>query len=214
MSTLLVNKLKAAIGSVINLDDNLHLPAGKKLTGTDTDAIKAPGMAVQTIASAPVGADNLAIGYSACNNNKSPMVHLGSAYDLTITSKFANSKFNVYGNIQLTNSSGSHCYFDMKVYHGGVLQSPNWLSEAIVNITSGNSWPDGLIADHVATTGHQHSQGFSVMYDPNVAAGTELKFAPYVGGWVAGTMYINKHYSAGNYNQISYSHFFAQEIAQ
>ena len=223
MSTLAVNAITNATGTnAVTIDSsgnittsgNITIPTTKKIVGTDAASIYAPGMMVQIAQSDKIGSSNLAVNYSAYSNNKANYVHLGSAYNLSVTTKLANSWIIVEGNIGLAPTNGSHGYFDMKTYHDGTLQSTNWLSELTAPGATGNALPDGLISNHCNNYSQNHIESFKVIYQPNVAAGTVLRFDPHIAGWTAGTMYINKHASAGNYNQITFTRFMATEIAQ
>lgn len=222
MSTLAVNTIQPQTGTTttvdattLNVNANVTLPTGKTIVGTDSASIYAPGMMVQITQSNKIGSSNLAVNYSSYANNKANYVHIGSSFDLSITTKLANSWIVVEGNIGLAVSPGSHAYFDMKVFtngsDGGTAQ---WLSELTAPGATGNALPDGLIANHLNNYAQNHIESFKVIYQPNVAAGTVLRFDPHVAGWSGGTLYVNKHASAGNYNQISYTRFMATEIAQ
>ena len=224
MSTLAVDAITNATGTnAVTIDSsgnittsgNVTIPTTKKIVGTDAASIYAPGMMVQITQSDKIGSSNLAVNYSAYSNNKANYVHLGSSYNLSITTKLANSWIVVDGRIGLAPSNGSHCYFDMKVFtngsDGGTAQ---WLSELTAPGATGNALPDGLISNHCNSYSQNHIESFKVIYQPNVAAGTVLRFDPHVAGWSAGTMYINKHASAANYNQITFTRFMATEIAQ
>jgi hypothetical protein len=224
MSTLAVDAITNAAGtSAVTIDSSGNLatsgdvtiPAGQKLVATDAASIYAPGMQVQITQSDKIGSSNLAVGYSNYANNKTNYVPLGTSFHLNITTKLANSWIIVDGRIGLAPSASSHAYFDMKVFtngsDGGTAQ---WLSELTAPGATGNALPDGLIANHCDTYSQNHIESFKVIYQPNVPAGTVLSFHPHVAGWTGGTMYINKHASAGNYNQISFTRFMATEIAQ
>lgn len=224
MSTLAVDAITNATGTnAVTIDSsgnittsgNVTIPTTKKIVGTDAASIYAPGMMVQITQSDKIGSSNLAVNYSAYSNNKANYVHLGSSYNLSITTKLANSWIIVDGRIGLAPSNASHCYFDMKVFtngsDGGTAQ---WLSELTAPGATGNALPDGLISNHCNSYSQNHIESFKVIYQPNVAAGTVLRFDPHIAGWTAGTMYINKHASAANYNQITFTRFMATEIAQ
>ena len=214
MSTLAVNTIQPQTGTTTTVDADLTVPTGHKIVGTDAASIYAPGMVVQIAQSNKVGSSNLVINTPSYGNNKANYRHLGSSFDLTITTKLANSWIVVDGRIGLANTNGSHGYFDMKTYHNGTLQSTNWLSELTAPGATGNALPDGLIANHMESYAQNHIESFKVIYQPNVAAGTVLRFDPHVAAWSGGNVYINKHASAGNYNQISFTRFIATEIAQ
>lgn len=214
MSTLAVNTIQPQTGTTTTVDADLTVPTGHKIVGTDAASIYAPGMVVQIAQSDKVGSSNLVINTPSYGNNKANYRHLGSSFDLTITTKLANSWIVVDGRIGLANTNGSHGYFDMKTYHNGTLQSTNWLSELTAPGATGNALPDGLIANHMESYAQNHIESFKVIYQPNVAAGTVLRFDPHVAAWSGGNVYINKHGSAGNYNQISFTRFIAMEIAQ
>lgn len=187
---------------------------GAELPTTPYDKFPA-GSVVQITQSDKVGSSNLAVGYNSYANNKTNYVPIGSAYNLTITTRLANSWIIVDGRIGLAPINGSHCYFDMKVFtngsDGGVAQ---WLSELTAPGATGDALPDGLISNHCNNYSQNHIESFKVIYQPNVAAGTVLRFDPHIAGWSGGTMYINKHASGGNYNQISFTRFMCTEIAQ
>ena len=212
MSTLAVNTIQPQTGSTTTVNANVTLPTGKTIVGTDAASIYAPGMMVQITQSDKVGSSNLAVNVAAYGNNKANYSHIGSAYDLTITTKLANSWILLDGNILLANSNASHGYFDMKTYHNGTYI--NWLSDLTAPGATGNAYPDGLIVNHMESYAQNHTESFKVIYQPNVAAGTVLRFDPYVAAWSGGNVYINKHASAGNYNQIMFTRFMATEIAQ
>lgn len=214
MSTLAVNTIQPQTGTTTTVDADLTVPTGHKIVGTDAASIYAPGMVVQIAQSDKVGSSNLVINTPSYGNNKASYRHLGSSFDLTITTKLANSWIVVDGRIGLANTNGSHGYFDMKTYHNGTLQSTNWLSELTAPGATGNALPDGLIANHMESYAQNHIESFKVIYQPNVAAGTVLRFDPHVAAWSGGNVYINKHANAGNYNQISFTRFIATEIAQ
>ena len=207
--------MKKTANNGVTVGSNINLSTGNKIIGTDAASIYAPGMMVQMTQSNKVGSSNLAVGFAHYGNNKANYVHIGSSYNLSITTKLANSWIVVEGNIQLAASNSSHAYFDMKVFtngsDGGTAQ---WLSELTAPGATGNALPDGLISNHLNSATANYTEGFKVIYQPNVAAGTVLRFDPHIAGWSAGTMYINKHPSGGNYNQISYTRFMATEIAQ
>lgn len=215
MSTLAVNTIQPQTGTTTTVDADLTVPTGHKIVGTDAASIYAPGMVVQIAQSNKVGSSNLVINTPSYGNNKANYRHLGSSFDLTITTKLANSWIVVDGRIGLANTNGSHGYFDMKVFtngsDGGTAQ---WLSELTAPGATGNALPDGLIANHMESYAQNHIESFKVIYQPNVAAGTVLRFDPHVAAWSGGNVYINKHANAGNYNQISFTRFIATEIAQ
>ena len=171
-------------------------------------------MVVQIVQSAKVGSSNLVVNCSAYGNNKANYLHIGSGFNLSITTKLANSWVVVDGRIGLANTNASHGYFDMKTYHDGTLQSTNWLSELTASGATGSALPDGLISNHMESYAQNHIESFKVIYQPNVAAGTVLRFDPHVAAWSGGNVYINKHASAGNYNQITFTRLIATEIAQ
>ena len=84
MSTLFVNNLNTASGSTITI------PTGKKLVGTDSASIYAPGMVVQVVTSetttqiaGTAGASEVALGFTGA-----------------ITPKFSSSKIYVAVNLQ------------------------------------------------------------------------------------------------------------------
>jgi len=211
-SIVSVEQLKGlASGSTPN---TISIPAGQKIVGADTASVYAPGMMVQVAQSDKVGSSNLAVNCASYANNKANMVHIGSTYNLTITTKLDNSWIIVDGRIGLAIVNASHGYFDMKTYHDGTLQSTNWLSELTAPGATGNALPDGLISNHMDTYSQNHIESFKVIYQPNVPAGTVLRFDPYVAAWSGGNVFINKHASTGNYNQISFTRFMATEIAQ
>lgn len=215
MSTLAVNTIQPQTGTTTTVDADLTLPTGHKIVATDSASIYAPGMVVNITQSDKIGSSNLVVNTSAYGNNKANYLHLGSAYNLTVTTKLANSWIVVDGRIGLANTNASHGYFDMKVFtngsDGGTAQ---WLSELTAPGATGNALPDGLIANHMETYAQNHIESFKVIYQPNVPAGTVLRFDPHVTAWSGGNVYINKHASAGNYNQISFTRFIATEIAQ
>ena len=211
-SIVSVEQIKGlAAGSTPN---TISIPAGQKLVATDAASIYAPGMVVNITQSDKIGSSNLVVNTASYGNNKANYLHLGSAYNLTVTTKLANSWIVVDGRIGLANTNSSHGYFDMKTYHNGTLQSTNWLSELTAPGATGNALPDGLIANHMETYAQNHIESFKVIYQPNVPAGTVLRFDPHVAAWSGGNVYINKHASGGNYNQISFTRFIATEIAQ
>ena len=212
MSTLAVNTIQPQTGTTTTVDADLTVPTGHKIVGTDSASIYAPGMMVQIAQSDKIGSSNLVINTPAYGNNKANYRHLGSAYDLTITTKLANSWILLDGNILLANTNASHGYFDMKTHHDGTFI--NWLSDLTAPGATGNAYPDGLIANHMESYAQNHTESFKVIYQPNVAAGTVLRFDPYVAAWSGGNVYINKHASGGNYNQIMFTRFMATEIAQ
>ena len=223
MSTLAVDAITNANGTnAVTIDSSgnittggdVTIPTTKKIVGTDAASIYAPGMVVQIAQSDKIGSSNLVVSTAAYGNNKANYLHLGSSFNLSITTKLANSWIVVDGRIGLANTNSSHGYFDMKTYHNGTLQSTNWLSELTAPGATGNALPDGLIANHMETYAQNHIESFKVIYQPNVAAGTVLRFDPHVAAWSGGAVYINKHASAGNYNQISFTRFMATEIAQ
>ena len=214
MSTLAVNTIQPQTGTTTTVDADLTIPTGHKIVGTDSASIYAPGMVVQIAQSDKIGSSNLVVNTSAYGNNKANYVHLGSAFNLSITTKLANSWIVVDGRIGLANTNASHGYFDMKTYHNGTLQSTNWLSELTAPGATGNALPDGLISNHMESYAQNHIESFKVIYQPNVAAGTVLRFDPHVAAWSGGNVWINKHGSSGNYNQISFTRFIATEIAQ
>ena len=208
MSTLYTDNIRA------NNASQITVPTSQKIVGTDSASIYAPGMAIQIVQSAKVGSSNLVVNCSNYGNNKANYVHIGSGFNLSITTKLANSWILVEGNILLAITNTSHGYFDMKTYHDGTLQSTNWLSELTAPGATGNALPDGLISNHLNSYSQNHTESFKVIYQPNVAAGTVLRFDPHVAAWSGGNVYINKHASGGNYNQISFTRFMATEIAQ
>lgn len=206
--------IKADNISTVSGSGNITIPTGVKVVGTDAASIVSPGMMVQVAQSDKVGSSNLVVNVANYGNNKVNMVHIGSAYNLTITTKLDNSWIIVDGRIGLALQNSSHGYFDMKTYHDGTLQSTNWLSELAAPGATGDALPDGLIVNHLDSYSQNHIESFKVIYQPNVPAGTVLRFDPYVAAWTQGNVYINKHASAGNYNQISFTRFMATEIAQ
>lgn len=216
MSSLNVDTInEKTVNNGVTLNSNINLPTGNKIVGTDSASIYAPGMVVQVAQSDKIGSSNLAVNVPAYANNKTNYRHLGTAYNLSITTKLANSWILLDGNILLANSNASHGYFDMKIFtNGSDGGTPNWLSDQTAPGATGNAYPDGLIANHMESYAQNHTESFKVIYQPNVPAGTVLRFDPHVAAWSGGTVYINKHASAGNYNQISFTRFMATEIAQ
>ena len=222
MSTLAVNTIQPQTGTTttvdattLNVNANVTLPTGKTMVGTDSASIYAPGMMVQIVQSDKIGSSNLVVNTAAYGNNKANYLHLGTAYNLSITTKLANSWIIVEGNILLANTNASHGYFDMKIFTNGTDGgTATWLSDQTAPGATGNAYPDGLIANHMESYAQNHTESFKVIYQPNVAAGTVLRFDPHVAAWSGGNVYINKHASAGNYNQISFTRFMATEIAQ
>lgn len=224
MSTLAVDAITNAAGTnAVTIDSSgniatsgdITIPATKKIVGTDAASIYAPGMVVQVVQSDKIGSSNLAINVPSYANNKTNYRHLGTAYDLTITTKLANSWILLDGNILLANSNASHGYFDMKIFtNGSDGGTATWLSDQTAPGATGNAYPDGLIVNHMESYAQNHTESFKVIYQPNVPAGTVLRFDPHVAAWSGGTVYINKHASSGNYNQIMFTRFMATEIAQ
>ena len=95
MSTLFVNNLNTASGSTITV------PTGKKLVGTDSASIYAPGMVVQVtnLASTPISG----------RLESSSTSFVASNLEGTITPKFANSKINVrFASTINTNTESNH----------------------------------------------------------------------------------------------------------
>ena len=209
MSTLYTDNIRA------NNASQITLPTGQKIVGTDSASIYAPGMMVQIAQSDKIGSSNLVINTPGYANNKANYRHLGSAYNLTITTKLANSWIVVEGNILLAITNASHGYFDMKIFtNGSDGGTATWLSDQTAPGATGDAYPDGLIVNHLESYAQNHTESFKVIYQPNVAAGTVLRFDPHVAAWSGGNVYINKHASAGNYNQIMFTRFMATEIAQ
>ena len=209
MSTLYTDNIRA------NNASQITLPTGQKIVGTDSASIYAPGMMVQIAQSDKIGSSNLVINTPGYANNKANYRHLGSAYNLTITTKLANSWIVVEGNILLAITNASHGYFDMKIFtNGSDGGTATWLSDQTAPGATGDAYPDGLIVNHLESYAQNHTESFKVIYQPNVAAGTVLRFDPHVAAWAGGNVYINKHASAGNYNQIMFTRFMATEIAQ
>ena len=187
---------------------------GTELPTTPYDKFPA-GSIVQIAQSNKIGSSNLAINVPAYGNNKVNYRHLGTDYNLTITTRLANSWILLDGNILLANSNASHGYFDMKIFtNGSDGGTATWLSDQTAPGATGSAYPDGLISNHMESYAQNHTESFKVIYQPNVPAGTVLRFDPHVAAWSGGTVYINKHASSGNYNQISFTRFMATEIAQ
>jgi hypothetical protein len=182
------------------------LPSGHKIRGTDAGSISAPGTVVQVIQSPLIGnlAANLTYTTTANQNNKSGYVALGSSYNFSITTKLANSKLLISGGLSMTGLT-SHQFFDLYVT-GAVT---GWLSE----LHGGGAY-DGLITNHITTSDHYVRNSYELLYSPNLVAGATLTFAPYIGSWVGGTMYINQYPTSGNYNSTHTTGTIIREIAQ
>lgn len=123
MSTLFVNKLKAAVGSVINL------PSGQRIKSEDTGGIVAPGQVVQvqqyyigggdtndghhtSVTSAGTGAGSGASAFGRSSAiTTSSQTPTASEFQVDITPKFNNSliriEFNYYVHTQAVNQSGN-----------------------------------------------------------------------------------------------------------
>ena len=123
MSTLFVNKLKAAVGSVINL------PSGQRIKSEDTGGIVAPGQVVQvqqyyigggdtndghhtSVTSAGTGAGSGASAFGRSSAiTTSSQTPTASEFQVDITPKFNNSliriEFNYYVHTQAINQSGN-----------------------------------------------------------------------------------------------------------
>lgn len=79
MSSLRVNSITARAGS-----GTITVPAGNKISGSDSGSIYAPGMIIQTVI---VRSDNRVTFSSAVSGNGTPITDL----NITITPKFSNS---------------------------------------------------------------------------------------------------------------------------
>lgn len=203
MSTLFVNKLKAAVGSLINFDASVELPAGRSITGTDVASIYGSGQPITMLTSPAVGGGSsnsttISLAVPAYANNKTNLRHIGTAYDLDVTTKVANSAFVINGAFQLSGNVTSHGYYDIYVQHDGV--NKGWLSELAVG---GHSANDGILANHRSATSDIYKEAINLRYEPNVAAGTVIKLQQYVGNWVAGTMVVGGYTATSNNNASS-----------
>ena len=127
-SEIIVNTIKApTTGANAN---KVIIPSGVTLDASAGTLRPSAGAVVQVTQSNPVGGSNLAVGFSHSGNNKANYVPIGSTYNLSITTKYANSWIVVEGCIQLVASAKSHAYFDMKVFtNGSDGGSAKWLSE-------------------------------------------------------------------------------------
>ena len=171
------------------------------------------GSTVQVVQGTPVGGGNtsnrhVAISVPAYGNSRSNLRHIGSAYDISITSKLANSKFLVTGQVKVSGATTSHGYFDFNVKHGSTTQG--WASDLIGG--SGMTC-DGLLAHHRTAHSDIFAEPISFLYEPDVAAGTVIKFEPYVGNWIATTVYLGGYSAASNNNSNSLNCFQITEIA-
>jgi len=185
------------------------IPTGHKIRGLDGGSISAPGTVVQVIQSPLIGnlATNMVYTVTANQNNKSGYVALGSSYNFSITTKLANSKLLISGGLSMSGTT-SHQFFDLYVT-GAVT---GWLSE----LHGGGAY-DGLIANHItggAASDFAMRNSYELLYSTNLVAGSTLTFAPYVGSWGGGTMYINQYPTSGNYNATHTTGTIIREIAQ
>ena len=180
MSTLFVNNLNTASG------DTITLPTGKKLVVTDTGAITAPGMIIQTVD----GTDGTQTSHSSTS-------YTASNLSVTITPKFASSKILVgYGITTYGTVNQEHLKIQVYRSIGGATAT------AIV----GNTW--GLSAASNGTGASMNSQSNTFTDAPNTTSSTVYTVygAPHDGGSGTGTMYFNINGARGQ--------MFAMEIAQ
>ena len=159
------------------------------------------GSTIQIVQGTPFGggnASNRHISLSVPNysNNKANLRHIGSTYDVSLTTKRANSKFLITVSATVSADTTSHMYLEQKIYHGSTNQG--WASEIIGGSGMGN---DGLTAGHRDTVSQVHKEAITYLYSPsNVAKGTVIKLETYIGNWVATTMRIGAYTGAGNNN--------------
>lgn len=108
MSTLFVNKLNAAVGSVINV------PTGQKIIGADAGSIVAPGHVVQIVNT--VLANDPSSGSTQSISASSSSVEI-TGLATTFTPKLAGSHFLVQCNVMHGQSGAGwmHCKFTREV---------------------------------------------------------------------------------------------------
>lgn len=103
MSTLFVNKLKAAVGSVINL------PSGQRIKSADTGGIVAPGTLIQCqVQTRTIGNTSHDADIESVTISSTPGLDNATTLNtVSITPKFNNSKILMQwsGQLQLANAS-------------------------------------------------------------------------------------------------------------
>lgn len=202
-SILSVEELRGIASS--STPNQINIPSGHKIRSAEAGSIIAPGMIVQVVQGPIIGqaSANMSYSVSSNQNNKSGYVHLGSAYNTTITTRLANSRLLVSGGLSQSGTT-SHQFFDLLVSGG----ASGWLSEL-----AGGAGFDGLLGNHATVADLYYRQHFEIVYSPALPAGSTITLAPYVGNWVSGTMYINQYPSSGNYNASNPSAIIIKEIA-
>ncbi len=140
MSTLFVNNLNTASGTTITV------PTGKRLIGTDSSSIVAPGMIVQVVQST----FNTQI-YTTSTS------FVTTAHTITITPKFSNSKILICHKGTVYNE-GNNLHQYRTVYRGGSALSGN---EGFTLHSAGTS-----------NTGRWSSIGFDYLDSPATTSST------------------------------------------
>lgn len=167
--------------------DQIQLADGSSASAVDYGLLS-NGSVIQTVAM-PV--KQVAVSAPDHANNRNNVVSIG--YTLSITTTQPNSKVLLLLSGSLTNSTGSHTYFDVKrdgVFLNNDSLDSLWADHASVNITS----------------------GFCLNYldEPNKAANTTINYTFFVGDWGGGVVALNRY--PINNNADGYSMFIAQEI--
>ena len=164
MSTLLVNKLKAAIGSVINVE------SGQKIVGADTGSVYAPGMAVQqltvndmtelTIKTTSLTATNLSLSF---------------------TPKFSNSRVVIEGHlgIRVTGTSNQGVGANLYIDGSKITNTTDYLG-----LSSNSNYFILFYHDSNQTRDHYQNLPYKVVADGKFTAGTSYTVEIRVRGWI------------------------------
>ena len=177
MSTLFVNKLKAVVGSVINL------PSGQKIVGADTGSVYAPGMAVQQLTVNDM--TELTI-----NTTSETATNLS----LSFTPKFSNSRVVIEGHLGIRVQGSANQGIGASLYIDGT---------KIENTTdyrglSSNSYKFILFYhDSSQTRDHYQNLPYKVVADGQFTAGTSYTVEIRVRGWITTA---SQNLNNGGYN--------------
>ena len=146
MSTLFVNKLKAAVGSLINI------PSGQKLIGADTASVYAPGMIIQCKYSPRLGAP--------ANFTATTFSEISTSMRVTITIK----------------QTGSLLDFQCPLYTEVDTGGAHGMAQLQYSTDGGSNWTEHGTYNITAATDNDIGYGFSDYQDHSFSAGDEVVY--------------------------------------
>ena len=146
MSTLFVNKLKAAVGSLINI------PSGQKLIGTDTASVYAPGMIIQCKYSPRLGAP--------ANFTATTFSEISTSMRVTITIK----------------QTGSLLDFQCPLYTEVDTGGGHGMAQLQYSTDGGSNWTEVGTYNVTAASDNDVGYGFSDYQDHSFNAGDEVTY--------------------------------------